>query len=37
MIEFLVLQVRMGKTSVEQLPEKYRSAVLARLSEEQNG
>lgn len=36
MIDFLVLQVRMGKTFIEQLPEKYRSAVQARLSEDQN-
>ena len=36
MIEFLILQVRMGAILVEQLPEKYRSAVLERLSEDQN-
>lgn len=37
MIEFLALQVRMGAISVEQLPEKYRSAVQEKLLEDQNG
>ena len=31
MIEFLALQVRMGKITLEQVPERYRAAVSALL------
>ena len=31
MVKFFVLQVRMGRITPEQVPEKYRAAVLAAL------
>jgi hypothetical protein len=31
MIDFLALQVRMGKITLEQVPERYRAAVQALL------
>lgn len=31
MIAFLALQVRMGKLTIEQVPERYRAAVEAAL------
>lgn len=31
MVKFLVLQIRLGKITLEQVPEKYRAAVLAAL------
>lgn len=31
MVKFLVLQIRLGKITLEQVPEKYRDAVLAAL------
>ena len=33
MIEFLVKMVIMGRISVEQIPDKYRDAVIDRLGE----
>ena len=33
MVKFFVLQIRMGKIIVEQVPEKYREAVKAALAE----
>lgn len=35
MVEFLVLQVKMGKITLDQVPEKYREAVNSRLSVEE--
>jgi hypothetical protein len=32
MIDFLVIQVRLGKITVEQVPSRYRDAVLAALT-----
>ena len=34
MIEFLTIQVRIGKITLEQIPEKYRAAVAAMLEAE---
>jgi hypothetical protein len=31
MVKFLVLQVRLGRIALEQVPEKYREAVAATL------
>lgn len=31
MIKFLVMQIRLGKITLEQVPEKYREAVQAEL------
>lgn len=31
MIEFLIIQVQLGRITVDQVPEKYREAVTARL------
>lgn len=31
MVKFLALQVKMGKITIEQVPEKYREAVQAEL------
>ena len=31
MIKFLVLQIKLGKITIEQVPEKYREAVKAEL------
>lgn len=31
MIEFLVIQIKLGKITLEQVPEKYREAVKERL------
>lgn len=33
MVKFFVLQVRMGKITIEQVPEKYREAVKAALAQ----
>ena len=33
MIEFLVKMVMLGRISVEQIPDKYRDAVIERLGE----
>lgn len=33
MIKFLTLQVRMGRISIDQVPEQYREAVKAALEE----
>lgn len=33
MIEFLVIQVRLGRIALEQVPEQYRSDVEARLED----
>ena len=33
MIKFLVLQIKMGKITLEQVPEKYRAEVEALLNE----
>ena len=33
MVKFFVLQIRMGKITIEQVPEKYREAVKAALSQ----
>lgn len=35
MIKFLVMQVRMGKISIDQVPEKYREAVKSELEKEE--
>lgn len=32
MIDFLVIQVRLGKITVEQVPSRYRDAVLVALT-----
>lgn len=34
MIAFLILQIRLGRITVEEIPEKYRDAVRALLSAE---
>lgn len=34
MIKFFVLQIRMGKITIDQVPEKYREAVKAALEVE---
>ena len=34
MIRFLVIQVMLGKITIEQVPEKFRRAVREELSEE---
>lgn len=31
MIEFLVIQIELGKITIEQVPEKYREAVKEKL------
>lgn len=31
MVKFLVIQVKLGKLSIEQVPERYRAAVEAEL------
>lgn len=31
MIEFLVIQIKLGKITLEQIPEKYREAVKEKL------
>jgi hypothetical protein len=31
MIEFLVIQIKLGKITLEQVPEKYREAVKEKL------
>ena len=36
MIEFLVLQIKMHKITIDQVPEKYREQVTAKLAEENN-
>ncbi len=35
MIEFLTLQVRMGRITIDQVPDRYRDQVAARLAEVQ--
>lgn len=37
MIEFLAIQVRLGKITIEQIPEYYRARVQAILDGDQNG
>ena len=32
MIHFLVLQVKLGRITIEQVPEKYKKEVLAQLN-----
>ena len=32
MIDFLIIQVRLGKITTEQVPSRYRDAVLAALT-----
>lgn len=34
MVKFLVMQIRMGKITISQVPEKYREAVKAELKKE---
>ena len=34
MIKFLVRQIRMGKITLEQVPEKYKESVKAELAKE---
>lgn len=34
MIKFLVLQVKLGKITIDQIPEKYREAVRLELESE---
>lgn len=34
MIKFLVMQIRLGKITIEQIPEKYREAVRDELKGE---
>ena len=34
MVKFLALQVKMGKITIEQVPEKYREAVMAEFAKE---
>lgn len=31
MVKFLVMQIKMGKITIDQVPEKYREAVIAEL------
>ena len=33
MVKFFVIQIRMGRIALEQVPEKYREAVEAALTE----
>lgn len=33
MVEFLVLQVKMGKITLDQVPEKYKESVRLRLND----
>lgn len=33
MVEFLVLQIKLGKITIDDVPEKYREKVIERLSE----
>ena len=33
MVKFFVLQIKMGKITLEQVPEKYRAAVAAALDD----
>lgn len=35
MVDFLVLMVKLGKITIEQVPEKYRTAVLALIPAEE--
>ena len=32
MVEFLVLQIKLGKITIEKVPEKYKEAVIAKLA-----
>ena len=32
MVEFLVLQIKLGKITLENVPEKYRELVIAKLA-----
>lgn len=34
MIKFLVMQIKMGKITIDKVPEKYREAVMAELAKE---
>ena len=34
MVKFLVMQIKMGKITIDQVPEKYREAVKAELKKE---
>ena len=34
MVKFLVMQVKMGKITIDKVPEKYREAVMAELAKE---
>lgn len=34
MVKFLVMQIKMGKITIEKVPEKYREAVMAELAKE---
>ena len=34
MVKFLVLQIKMGKITINQVPEKFREAVKAELEKE---
>lgn len=33
MVKFLVMQIKMGKITLDQVPDKYRDAVLAELEQ----
>ena len=33
MVKFLVMQIKMGKITIDQVPDKYRDAVLAELEQ----
>ena len=35
MVKFLVMQIRMGKITIAQVPEKYREAVKSELEKEE--
>ena len=34
MVKFLVMQIKMGKITIDKVPEKYREAVMAELAKE---
>ena len=34
MVKFLAIQVKLGKITIEQIPEKYRNAVRTELGDE---
>ncbi len=36
MIKFLIMQIKMGKITIDQVPEKYRETVKAELGKEEN-